>query len=72
MADEKPQGTRKSRRSGVFVTPQKSTEDAWFDTYSEWSEEQQEFAIRVLAQIQRMRTRYLNTPDKQQQLPQPE
>lgn len=72
MSDEqqtREPGTRKSRKTGNFVRPQKSTEDAFFDTFSEWSDDQQEFALRVLAQIQRMKSRYLSTPEKQQSLP---
>lgn len=62
-------GTRKSRRTGHSVRPQKSTQDAWFDTFSEWSEADQEMALRVCQQIMRLRKRYLNAPIPQQQLP---
>jgi hypothetical protein len=52
--DKQPTGTRRSRRSGEFVTPQRATEAAWFQTFWDWSPEQQTFALRVLEQVQRL------------------
>ena len=59
MADEKPAGTRRSRKSGDYVVPQRSTEDAWYQTFALWSPEQQAVALKVLEQLARLRKTYL-------------
>ena len=60
MADTTPEiGTRKSRKTGEPVRPQRATLDAYFDTFSMWSVSQQELALEVLTQLHRQTKRLI-------------
>lgn len=67
----KEPGTRKSRVTGNYVTPQRATLDGMYDTFARMSEAQQATSLEVFTQLHRQRKilGVPTVPEKQQTLP---